>query len=63
MELIIYQCDKSGADCSEYEKRVMAYFPRGEKHELCIKCAREIFPVEEESDVKEINDDGEEEEP
>ena len=36
MELIIYQCDKSGADCSEYEKRVMAYFPRGEKHELCI---------------------------
>ena len=56
MELTIYQCDKCGADCSEYEKRVMVYFPHGERHELCIECAREIFQDfqdKEESEVKE----------
>ena len=56
MKLTIYQCDKCGADCSEYEKRVMVYFPNGERHELCIECAREIFQDfqdKEESEVKE----------
>ena len=53
MELTIYQCDKCGADCSEYEKRGMVYFPHGERHELCIECAREIFQDKEEIEVKE----------
>lgn len=53
MKLTIYQCDKCGADCSEYENRVMIYFPHGEGHELCIKCAREIFQDKEEREVKE----------
>ena len=56
MELTIYQCDNCGADCSEYEKRVMVYFPHGERHELCIECARKIFQDfqdKEESEVKE----------
>ena len=44
MELTIYQCDKCGADCSEYEERVVVCFPLGERYHLCIKCAREIFP-------------------
>ena len=48
MKLTIYQCDKCGADCSEYENRVMIYFQYGEGHELCIKCAREIFQDKEE---------------
>lgn len=53
MELTIFQCDKCGADCSEYEKRVMVYFPHGERHEICIKCAREIFHNKEESERNE----------
>ena len=53
MELTIYQCDNCGADCSEYEKRVIVFFPYGERHELCIECAREIFKDKEESEVKE----------
>ena len=53
MELTIFQCDKCGEDCSEYENRVMVYFPHGERHEICIKCAREIFPNEEESEGNE----------
>lgn len=53
MKLTIYQCDKCGADCSEYENRVMIYFPHGEGHELCIKFAREIFQDKEEREVKE----------
>jgi len=56
MELTIYQCDNCGADCSEYEKRVMVYFPNGERHEICIECARKIFQDfqdKEESEVKE----------
>lgn len=50
MNLSIYQCDKCGADCSN--ERVLVWFPRGETHDLCIKCAREIFPKQEESEVK-----------
>lgn len=53
MRLSIYQCDKCGADCSEYEERVVVLFPLGEQHDLCIKCAREIFNNKEESEVKE----------
>lgn len=50
MNLSIYQCDKCGADCSEYEERVVVAFPFGEMHDLCIKCAREIFQPKEESE-------------
>ena len=53
MKLTIYQCDKCGADCSEYDNRVTVYFPYGEMRELCIKCAREIFQDKEEIEVKE----------
>ena len=53
MKLIICQCDKCGADCSEYEERVLVSFPYGERHDLCIKCAREIFPDKKESEEKE----------
>ena len=52
MELTIYQCDKCNADCSAYENRVVVNFPYGERHELCIKCARELFPENKESEVK-----------
>lgn len=51
MNLSIYQCDKCGADCSNSDNRVLVWFPRGETHDLCIKCAREIFP-EKESEVE-----------
>ena len=53
MKLTICQCDKCGADCSEYEERVLVSFPYGERHDLCIKCAREIFPDKKESEVAE----------
>ena len=62
MELTIYQCDNCGADCSEYEKRVMVYFPHGERHELCIECARKIFQDKEQStnfDYSNFNPKGE----
>ena len=52
MNLSIYQCDKFGADCSKYEERVVVAFPRGEQYDLCIKCAREILPPKDESEVK-----------
>ena len=52
MKLTIYQCDKCGADCSAYEKRVVVNFPYGEQHDLCIKCAREIFPEKKESEMQ-----------
>lgn len=52
MNLSIYQCDKCGADCSKYEERVVVAFPCGEQYELCIKCAREILPPKDESEVK-----------
>ena len=55
MNLSIYQCDRCGADCSAYENRVRVYFPYGERYDLCIKCAREIFPEREESEVKNGN--------
>ena len=51
MKLTICQCDKCGADCSEYEERVEVSFPRGEQRDLCIKCAREIFPERKKSEV------------
>jgi hypothetical protein len=44
MKLEIYQCDKCGAECGSYYDRVAVNFPYGEQHDLCIKCAREIFP-------------------
>ena len=43
MKLTICQCDKCGADCSEYKERVLVSFPFGEQRDLCIKCARDIF--------------------
>lgn len=52
MKLEIYQCDKCGCDCSEYEKCVVVNFPFGEKYHLCMDCARKIFPKKEESEVK-----------
>jgi hypothetical protein len=51
MKLTIYQCDRCKADCSAYEKRVVVDFPFGEQYDLCIKCARELFPKKEESEV------------
>ena len=51
MKLTICQCDKCGADCSEYEEMVLVSFPYGERHDLCIKCAREIFPDKKEDNV------------
>ena len=51
MKLTICQCDKCGADCSKYEERVVVYFPYGKRHELCIKCARKIFPDKKEGEV------------
>ena len=51
MKLTIYQCDRCKADCSAYEQRVGADFPFGEQYDLCIKCARELFPKKEESEV------------
>ena len=52
MQLSIYQCDRCGADCSAYENRVRVYFPCGERYDLCIKCAREIFPERKKSEVR-----------
>ena len=52
MQLSIYQCDRCGADCSAYENRVRLYFPCGEQYDLCIKCAREIFPERKKSEVR-----------
>ena len=52
MQLSIYRCDRCGADCSAYEKRVRVYFPYGERYDLCIKCAREIFPERKKSEVR-----------
>ena len=43
MELTIHKCDRCGADCSKYKERVVFDFPYGERRDLCIKCAREIF--------------------
>ena len=43
MELTIHKCDRCGADCSKYNERVVFDFPYGERRDLCIKCAREIF--------------------
>ena len=54
MKLSIYQCDKCGADCSNYEDRVWVRFPFGEAYDLCMKCAREILP---EKKKKEMNDE------
>ena len=51
MKLAIYQCDMCKADCSAYEQRVVVDFPFGEQYDLCIKCARELFPKKEESEV------------
>ena len=51
VKLTIYQCDRCKADCSAYEQRVGADFPFGEQYDLCIKCARELFPKKEESEV------------
>lgn len=56
MKLTIHKCDNCGADCSEYNKRAVFFSPYGERHELCIECAREIFKDfqdKEESEVKE----------
>lgn len=52
MQLSICQCDRCGADCSAYENRVRVYFPYGEQYDLCIKCAREIFPERKKSEVR-----------
>lgn len=52
MNLAIYQCDKCGADCSEYKERVLVSFPYGEQYDLCIKCANEIFQKKKESDMQ-----------
>ena len=56
METTTPTCSKSlqvgNADCSAYENRVVVNFPYGERHELCIKCARELFPENKESEVK-----------
>lgn len=51
MELTIYQCDKCGADCSEYENRVVVNFPYGKRYDLCLKCAKELFPEKKEDEV------------
>ena len=50
MKLEIYQCDKCGAECGSYYDRVAVNFPYGEQHDLCIKCAREIFPKKNDDD-------------
>lgn len=55
MNLTIYQCDKCGADCSSYEKRVEVHFPFGERYDLCVKCAREILPYKDKSEVRDAN--------
>ena len=52
MNLTIYQCDKCGADCSDYDKRVAVFLPYGERRDLCIKCAMEILPDKKESEEK-----------
>lgn len=41
METAIHKCDKCGADCSEYNTRVVVYFPYCKGRDLCIRCARE----------------------
>ena len=43
MNLSIYQCDKCGADCSDYDTRVTVNFPRGYTKHLCMKCAVDVF--------------------
>lgn len=55
MILTIYQCDKCKADCSSYEQRVRVDFPFGEQYDLCIKCARELFPEQKESMVRDAD--------
>ena len=51
MKLEIYQCDKCGCDCSEYERCVVVNYPFGETKHLCIDCANKVFDKEE-SEVK-----------
>jgi hypothetical protein len=51
MKLEIYECDKCGDDCSTYENRVIVHFPFGEQQDLCMKCARKLFPEQKESEV------------
>lgn len=53
MKLEIYQCDKCGCDCSEYERCVVVNYPFGENKHLCIDCANKVFDKEE-SEVKNV---------
>ena len=46
MELSIYQCDICGEECSDWNKRVHCNFPFGGTKHLCLKCAKEIFKIE-----------------
>ena len=52
MEITIHKCDRCGADCSKYYERVVFDFPYGERRDLCIRCARDIFKDKKESDTK-----------
>lgn len=52
MKLEIYQCDKCNAECTTYDDKVTVNFPFGEQYDLCIKCARELFPEKKENEVK-----------
>lgn len=46
MVLSIYQCDICGEDCSEWANRIHCNFPLGEVKHICLKCAKEIFKIE-----------------